>query len=309
VGNFTQYRLLTEDTLRLTGLSTRAPGQLYTLRILDQGPGNGCLYDTTFNVPGNSPLRFKYSLKNVKCFGENSGSVLIDSLNGTGPVIVRVVDQQTGVVVKTDSITGTFFLNNQFVVGGLPSGQFNLVVTQYGACSASRVSAFALTQPTQISISARQYKPSAEGFGLGGVLLDTVRGSVAPYLVSFNENAFFNYKPDTLFEGLNPGIYTILVQDSIGCEVSKNIEVIKDTEFFVPTLFTPNGDGFNDLFEIRNLPAGSSLIVKSRWGDEVYKSEPYQNNWDAKDLDEGTYFWVLQIPGQETRNGWVSIHR
>ena len=309
VGNFTPYRLLTEDTLRLTGLSTRAPGQLYTLRILDQGPGNGCLYDTTFNVPGNSPLRFKYNLKNVKCFGENSGSVLIDSLNGTGPVLVRVVDQQTGVVVKTDSITGTFFLNNQFVVGGLPAGEFNLVVTQYGACSASRVSAFALTQPTQISISAKAYTPSAEGFGLGGVLLDTVRGSVAPYLISFNENAFFNYKPDTLFEGLNPGVYTILVQDSIGCEVSKKVEVIKDTEFFVPTLFTPNGDGFNDLFEIRNLPAGSKLLVKNRWGEEVYKSEPYQNDWDAKDLEEGTYFWVLEVPGKETRNGWVSIHR
>jgi len=308
-GVFTNFKPVTTDTLYVRGLSTRTTGNFYTLRFLDNGPANGCPSDTTFNIPGNSPLRFKYTTRNVKCFGETSGAVLIDSLNGTGPVKLRVVREQTGELVKEDSIPGTFFLNNKFVLGGLPSGRFNLLMVQYGACSASRVSSFELTEPTQIQIQARAYKPSALTFGMGSVLLDTVRGSVGPYLVSFNENVLFNYKPDTLFTGLEPGMYTLTVQDSIGCAVSKDIEVLKDSSLFIPTLFTPNGDGFNDLFEIRNLPAGSGLVVKSRWGDEVFAAGSYKNDWDAKDVDNGTYFWVLNIPGQSSQSGWLEIQR
>jgi gliding motility-associated-like protein len=308
-GQFTSYQTWNGDTLTITGLSTRATGSFYTLRILDNGPDGGCFEDTLFNIPGDSPLRFTYSLKNVKCFGETSGSVKIDSLNGTGPVRIQVVRAGTGEVVKVDTITGDFYLNSTFEVGGIPSGEFNLVMTQFGNCGGSKTFAFALTEPTRINIQARAYKPSADGFGLGGVLLDTVRGSVAPYTVSFNEGSFFSYKPDTLFGELEPGTYQILVRDSIGCEVSQEIEVIKDLELFIPTLFTPNGDGSNDQFAIRNLPAGSSLTVKDRWGKEVFSADPYGNDWEAKDIENGTYFWVLEMPGLGNRSGWIVIQR
>jgi gliding motility-associated-like protein len=166
-----------------------------------------------------------------------------------------------------------------------------------------------LTQPTQISIAARQYKSSANGFAQGSILLDTVKGSVAPYLVSFDEGSFFNYKPDTLFGNLNPGKYTILVQDSIGCEVSKELEIEEDTQLFIPTLFTPNGDGLNDIFVIRNLPTGSKLNVRSRWGEEVFNSGSYNNDWDAKGIQPGTYFYTLKIPNVDEQNGWLEIQR
>ncbi len=306
---FTVLKSFAGDTLTLSGLSRRAAGNPYTLRLTDSGPGAGCAYDTSFNIPGNSPLRFKFSLKNVKCFGENSGSVLIDSLNGTGPVTLKVVEASSGTLVKQDSIPGNIFFNNKFEFGGLPAGQFNLIVQQYGACQASRVFPISLTQPTQINIAARQYKSSANGFAQGSILLDTVKGSVAPYLVSFDEGSFFSYKPDTLFGNLNPGKYTILVQDSIGCEVSKELEIEEDTQLFIPTLFTPNGDGLNDIFVIRNLPPGSKLNVRSRWGEEVFNSGSYNNDWDAKGIQPGTYFYTLKIPNVDEQNGWLEIQR
>lgn len=306
---FTAFKPVLSDTLVLSGLSTRAPGELYTLRILDNGPSGGCPYDTTFQIPGNSPLRFRYSLRNVKCFGEKSGAILFDSLNGTGPVLIRVVNSESGEIVRTDSITGGFFLNNQFELGGIPAGSFTCLVTQYGACNASRTFAFALSQPSQISIEARMYKATAEGFALGSILLDTVRGSVAPYQVSFDGSSFFNYTPDTLFDRLNAGVYTILVKDAIGCEVEREIEVAEDRELFIPTLFTPNGDGKNDRFEIRNLPPNAELEVRNRWGKTILKESPYRNDWDGKDESEGTFFYILNIPGQAARNGWVEIKR
>lgn len=306
-GNFSAFKSWNGDTLLLRGLSRRPDSNPYILRILDGGPGQGCGFDTTFNIPGNSPLRFALRTKNLKCYGDNSGTLRLDSLNGTGPVILRVFNSQTGEIIKTDSILGEQFLNNQLELGGLPAGEFNLVVLQFGNCAASRIVNFSLSQPSQIEIFARAYKPSAEGFAMGSILLDSVRGSFKPYLVQFEEENAFSYVPDTLFDGLNPGIFTLAVSDSIGCQVSKEIEVLKDDALFVPSLFTPNGDGKNDRFEIRNLPPASKLEVRDRWGKEVFKSSDYQNDWDGKDQENGTYFWNLNIPGSAERNGWVQI--
>ncbi len=72
---------------------------------------------------------------------------------------------------------------------------------------------------------------------------------------------------------------------------------ISGNNLFVPNLFTPNGDGINDLFEIRglNLFAQNDLVIVNRWGNEVYKSNNYQNNWSGEGLNEGTYYYLLRV--------------
>src|SRR5690606_40339000 len=63
----------------------------------------------------------------------------------------------------------------------------------------------------------------------------------------------------------------------------------------IPNVFTPNGDGVNDYFEIRGLGMFPThrLTVFNRWGNEVYKSSNYQNDWNGANLSEGTYYYVL----------------
>lgn len=309
VNQFTEYKLVGKDTLEISGLSNRLPENLYTLRILDAGPNGGCSYAYRFNVPGQAPLRLVYKVKNLKCNGDNSGEVQIDSLNGTGPVRVQVVDAADGSVIKEAIVEGELFFNSSLTLSGLPAGQYNLKVVQFGACNASRTFAINITQPTAIEVFARQYQSSASGFALGSILLDSIRGSFAPYQVSFHSGVSFSYKPDTLFGNLTPGNYNIQVLDNIGCMVNFGVEVEEDQGLFIPSLFTPNGDGFNDAFEIRNLPPGSSLKVSNRWGKEVYSSSDYKNDWEGKNEEEGTYFWTLKMPGLGSRNGWVVLKR
>lgn len=308
-GVFTNYKFISGDTLTLSGLSNRAPENLYTLRLLDSGPNGGCAFEHRFNVPGNAPLRFVYRVKNLKCHGDNSGTITVDSLNGTGPVRVQVVDSETGSVIKEATADGDILFNSSLVLTGLPAGSFNLKVIQFGTCTGSRTIAVQISQPSAIEIFAKQYKSSASGFALGSILLDSIRGSFQPYLVAFNEQAPFSYVPDTLFDKLTPGSYNLKVTDSIGCEVNLEVEVQEDEALFVPTLFTPNQDGLNDKFEIRNLPPGSSLRVSNRWGKEVYSSSDYQNDWDGKDEEEGIYFWTLKMPGLGERNGWITLKK
>jgi len=55
--------------------------------------------------------------------------------------------------------------------------------------------------------------------------------------------------------------------------------------------FSPNGDGTNDTFEILNVSnyKNNSLKVFNRWGEVVYVSSPYQNEWDGTNNQGGTF--------------------
>lgn len=77
---------------------------------------------------------------------------------------------------------------------------------------------------------------------------------------------------------------------------------------FVPNIFTPNGDGANDLLVILNLPVNSELVISNRWGKEVYKSANYQNNWTGDDVSDGIYYYRLSVNG-EALTGWLEIMR
>jgi gliding motility-associated-like protein len=69
------------------------------------------------------------------------------------------------------------------------------------------------------------------------------------------------------------------------------------TDLIIPNVFTPNGDGVNDRFEIKNLEfyKENEISIINRWGNTVYEKKDYQNLWDGTGLDEGTYFFVLKV--------------
>jgi gliding motility-associated-like protein len=83
----------------------------------------------------------------------------------------------------------------------------------------------------------------------------------------------------------------------------------------IPTGISPNGEGFNDTFEIPGITNLSerTLNVFNRWGQLVYTNESYDNSWgglsdDGKELPNDTYFFELNI-GAEVQRGYVIIKR
>lgn len=83
----------------------------------------------------------------------------------------------------------------------------------------------------------------------------------------------------------------------------------------VPNVFTPNGDGKNDSFEIAGLQHFSSnqLRIMNRWGSSVYEKDNYNNDWTGSGLSSGTYFYVLRIKNANSDwqefKGYVTIIR
>ncbi|HET6227130.1 MAG TPA: gliding motility-associated C-terminal domain-containing protein [Bacteroidia bacterium] len=81
--------------------------------------------------------------------------------------------------------------------------------------------------------------------------------------------------------------YTVIVTDS-SC-----------TPYSVPNILTPNGDGVNDRFVITGLESGTKLTIYNYWGSVVYASNDYMNDWEAPNLGDGVYFYVLNRPNAD----------
>ncbi len=87
--------------------------------------------------------------------------------------------------------------------------------------------------------------------------------------------------------------------------------------------FSPNGDGVNDYFKIDCLSRypNNTLQVFNRWGNIVFQTKSYKNDWDGTSngraivqpedqLPEGTYYYVLDLgDGSEPRTDWLYINR
>lgn len=116
--------------------------------------------------------------------------------------------------------------------------------------------------------------------------------------VTSNEQA-----PITSFKyPVNQTVTLISTIDGNHCAdtVTKTVEFNMRPPLVAPNVFTPNADGKNDRFEIKNLDQYSDVHfwVYNRWGNKVYESENYQNDWDGKTrrgkrLDDGTYYYIL----------------
>jgi gliding motility-associated-like protein len=80
-------------------------------------------------------------------------------------------------------------------------------------------------------------------------------------------------------------------------------------EMIIPNLITPNKDGKNEMFAIKNLPIPDwSIEIYNRWGTLVYTAEEYQNDWGAHNVSDGLYFYHLKHRyNEETHKGWVEV--
>lgn len=80
---------------------------------------------------------------------------------------------------------------------------------------------------------------------------------------------------------------------------------------FIPNVITPNGDGKNDRFVIEKIDLSPwQLEVYNRWGQQVYKAEPYANDWSGDNLPSGLYYYSLRSRTlRRNLKGWLTIFR
>jgi gliding motility-associated-like protein len=119
-----------------------------------------------------------------------------------------------------------------------------------------------------------------------------------------------------------PGQYyvTLTITNTNGCvtEVMHGPYIVTSPELFIPNVFTPNGDGFNDEFVVNY--TGSQpfvMTITDRWGVEHFASRNKNEGWKGNSssplftgnsMPEGVYFYQIQI-GSKTYVGDFTMLR
>ena len=95
--------------------------------------------------------------------------------------------------------------------------------------------------------------------------------------------------------------YTVTVTGPGGCATTDTVTVIVLPQIVIPDGFTPNGDGQNDVWDIKNISEfpGAVVEVFNRWGEQLFYSAGYATPWngmyDNKALPVGTYYYIVDL--------------
>lgn len=94
--------------------------------------------------------------------------------------------------------------------------------------------------------------------------------------------------------------YEVTVYNEAGCELTTQITVQVLDNLQIPTGFTPNGDGYNDVWNIEGITdyPDVSVEIYNRWGTLLFSSNGYGTPWDGQfngsPLPDGAYFFVIK---------------
>ncbi|MCB0705338.1 MAG: gliding motility-associated C-terminal domain-containing protein [Saprospiraceae bacterium] len=250
---------------------------VYTLNIEDNQQ-IGCAATTTFG-PIYCSMSIQTAAQNPIC------------VDGTGTL--EITDVIGGLAPYMYSIDGGISFSDSPLFNNLPAGTYDVVVQD--ATGAEVENMEVIFEPQDLVVALETFVE----LELGDSYQLNIQTNIPP-----GQIGTIQWLPTTglsCTDCLNPvatpfetTTYTVIITDINGCEAEAQIEFRVDLSeaIYIPNVFTPDGDGVNDLFymfakegtvrEIR------SFLIFSRWGETVYAGYNFQPNDPARGWD-GTH--------------------
>ena len=262
----------------------------YTVTVSD---ANGCSSVATYSINGPSPIDLDLTTTDITCTGgDRSGVIQIDEVTGgVGPYLF--------------SLDGATFIADS-VFTNLKDGTYEVFVEDAVGCIKSFT----------ISI----LPPPVLRVNLGGDETIVLGESIELEALSTSSNVIYNWTPAFEVEctdcpsiEVQPTIttvYTVGVIDTITlCTHTDQIQVFvtKDRNVYIPNVFSPNADGFNDFFFIESdisVEIISSLQIFNRWGAKIFErqnltpgniNQGWNGVFNGKYVDPGVYIFKAEV--------------
>ncbi|MDX1939363.1 MAG: gliding motility-associated C-terminal domain-containing protein [Saprospiraceae bacterium] len=275
-------------TQQLTGIGAGT----YMVTITDIA---GCTAEGSITLTEPQLIAVTNSTRDLLCANDRSGAIIIDNITGgAGPYEV--------------SLNGTSFraINDfPYELGNLAAGNYSFIIRDANDCEVELSSNItSISNPTidlgdNITVSLGD---SVEIEGISNFTPNKVEWTPTIYLSS----------PDMLRTFVKPietTIYEVTASDTSGCLATDRITIFvnKERGVFVPTAFSPDGDGNNDLFYIyggNDVVRIKKFIVFDRWGNLLYERGEFlpndpQYGWNGKfngrDVALGVYVYYAEI--------------
>jgi gliding motility-associated-like protein len=116
-------------------------------------------------------------------------------------------------------------------------------------------------------------------------------------------------------------VVTLIAYNAFGCIDTATCKIVVDvvSSFMIPNVFSPNGDGINDLFRVDGIGLASvKAQIFNRWGTKIYEWDAPNGHWDGRTpagvmAPDGVYFYIIEAKGLDGKEyfekGHVTLQR
>jgi len=267
----------------------------YTVTVTD---ANGCSATASVTIAEPSTgVEIIVTGVNITCNGGTDGSASVTASGGAEPY---TWSWNTSPVQTTPAATG------------LTAGNYTVTVTDNNGCVAS--GSVQITEPAPLVVQSVVNDATCPDEANGSIIL-SISGGTQPWSAIWSNGINTQNRISLL-----PGTYSVVVTDSNGCSQLHTTEVGFIGTFncmVIPTIITPNNDGFNDEWIIRNIDMypDAEVLIFNRWGRLVFRTKnisanPWDGTFEGRLVATDSYHYILYLnDGSEPRTGIISVIR
>ncbi len=250
-----------------------------------------------------------YSASGISCSATAQTQVTVNAnpVIDLGPDVSICAGDNPITLTPSPSITGSYLWSNGATTSSIQTNQagtYTVTVTDQNGCSGTDAVALIVNPLPTLSFSANVeiHEGHIHLCKLEEFPLLTI--NVSPNTQTINW--FFNNNPLPVTGNTYQtpsgefGTYMVEITDSNGCRNSAMLVLEEEPcDPIIPNIITPNFDGFNDTWVIQFFDPSfpHKVVIFNRWGQEVFSTTNYQNDWYGKDYPDGTYFYVFEYNG------------
>lgn len=226
---------------------------------------NGCDSIVSVTVSAFPEVDFGIEAK-ASCFSSANGSISVSILGGKQPFQY--------------SLNSGPFGNDPYFVG-LPSGGYTVAVSDGNGCVFEQTAKITETLPMQVLVEDAVL--SCEN---SAALLQPIVATASADVTYLWQDG----STESFFLAENEGIYEVLIDD--GCQIQPyemavtwERGIAPENAFYIPNCFSPNDDGFNDVFMVFPGPdfevVSFEFKIFDRWDDMMFGTEEVTEGWDG----------------------------
>ncbi|MCC6726120.1 MAG: gliding motility-associated C-terminal domain-containing protein [Saprospiraceae bacterium] len=283
-GNLGDLVYLWENTVAGTTepTATSLASGTYSVTVVDP---KGCADSLTHTLSEPSPILFQLGATGaIQCFGEAT-SITVETVTGGNPTATYVFS--SGACVQLPLGQPCPVLAGEHTIE---------ILDVFNGCTVDTT--ISVAEPPEISVTL----PALVEIELGDSLtmLDPTIVSAFPidsFIWDPATNLSCNDCKNPRVTGIEPQTYTLTIIDVNGCTATASVfvDIDRNRNVYIPNVFSPNGDGINDKFQVFTgigVTAINYIRIYDRWGDLVF---------DAKDVEpsvDGTIGWDGELRGQ-----------
>lgn len=283
------------------------PGN-YTVTVTD--PVNGCNTNSVITISSDTVAP---SITNA--------SSSADSINCANPTVSLNANATSTNVSYTWNGPGGYSSTQQNPNGISTAGSYTIVVMDnFNGCTTSSV--VTITQGTNPTAGFTA-TPVSGNTPLVVDFTNTSSGGFNSFGWDFNNGQTSTQtNPQTTYN--TPGTYTVIlvgIANNPNCNdtVTGVITVSEDNVLEIPNVFTPNGDGSNEVFYLTTKGYNDiHMEIFNRWGQRLAVMDGLKSYWDGKSpngekVPDGTYFYLLKATktdgGEVEKQGFITLIR